>query len=78
MTDPGPNVTFDAFGDSTLNFTLRCYLPNMDNRLSTVNDLHAMIYRVLEEHSIEIAFPQQDIHIRSVPEELQLTGQSES
>ncbi|MFP6763312.1 MAG: mechanosensitive ion channel domain-containing protein, partial [Planctomycetaceae bacterium] len=24
MTDPGPNVTFDAFGDSTLNFTLRC------------------------------------------------------
>lgn len=78
MTDPGPNVTFDAFGDSTLNFTLRCYLPNMDHRLSTVNELHTTIYRVLEEHNIEIAFPQQDIHIRSVPGELALAARDES
>ena len=74
MTDPGPSVTFDTFGDSALNFTLRCYLPNMDNRLSTVNDLHATIYHLMAENDIEIAFPQQDIHIRSVPRELQLSG----
>jgi potassium-dependent mechanosensitive channel len=78
MADPGPSVTFDTFGDSTLNFTLRCYLPNMDNRLSTVNDLHAAIYRLLEENDIEIAFPQQDIHIRSVPRELQLAAPDET
>ena len=78
MTDPGPSVTFDTFGDSTLNFTLRCYLPNMDNRLSTVNDLHATIYRMMAENDIEIAFPQQDLHIRSMPPEVQLSGPATS
>lgn len=68
MDDPSPSVTFSEFGDSALTFVLRAYLPNMDNRLSTTHDLHAAIYQSLNEHDIEIAFPQQDIHIRSMPE----------
>lgn len=74
MTDPGPSVTFETFGDSSLNFTLRCYLPNMDNRLSAINDLHTAIYRLLADNNVEISFPQQDIHIRSMPPEVQLSG----
>jgi potassium efflux system protein len=70
MKDPSPSVAFDAFGDSALNFTLRAYLPDMDNRLSTTHALHTAIYETLNEHNIEIAFPQQDIHIRSMPESL--------
>jgi potassium efflux system protein len=66
LRDPAPNVTFESFGDSTLDFVLRCYLASMDVRLSTIHDLHAAIHRTLADHDIEIAFPQRDINVRSV------------
>ncbi|APZ91901.1 mechanosensitive ion channel domain-containing protein [Fuerstiella marisgermanici] len=67
LTDPAPVATFEGFGDSTLNLFLRCYLPNLDNRLATITDLHESIDRAFKVAGIEIAFPQQDLHIRSVP-----------
>ena len=66
MTDPGPNVTFEGFGDNTLNFVVRSYLPDLDNRLSVIDALHTNIDRAFREAEIEIAFPQQDLHLRSV------------
>jgi potassium-dependent mechanosensitive channel len=66
MSDPGPNVTFEAFGDNTLNFVVRTYLPDLDNRLSVIDALHTNIDRVFRNANIEIAFPQQDLHLRSV------------
>ncbi len=69
LPDPAPTVTFESFGDSALVFKLRCFLPDMQQRLETINDLHTQIYKSLNANGIEIAFPQQDIHIRSMPEE---------
>lgn len=66
MTDPGPNVTFEGFGDNTLNFVVRTYLPDLDNRLSVIDALHTNIDRAFRVAKIEIAFPQQDLHLRSV------------
>lgn len=66
LNDPGPNVTFEGFGDNTLNFVVRTYLPDLDNRLSVIDALHTNIDRAFREASIEIAFPQQDLHLRSV------------
>ena len=66
--DPSPSVTFGAFGDSTLDFTLRCYVPNIDNRLSVVHELHEAIHDRLGEAGIEIPFPQRDLNFRSVDE----------
>ncbi|MGB1128786.1 MAG: mechanosensitive ion channel domain-containing protein [Haloferula sp.] len=68
MEDPGPLVNFETFGDSTLNLSMRCYLPTMDNRLRTVTELNEEIDRRFKEAGIEIAFPQQDLHIRSMPD----------
>lgn len=68
LDDPGPLATFEGFGDSTLNFVLRAYLPNLENRLGVVHALHSEIDRRFNQAGIEIAFPQQDIHVRSVPE----------
>jgi potassium efflux system protein len=59
-------VTFEAFGDNTLNFVVRTYLPDLDNRLSVIDALHTNIDRAFREANIEIAFPQQDLHLRSV------------
>lgn len=61
-------ITFEEFGDSTLNFTIRCYLPGLENRLGAIHDLHMEIDRRFRAEGIEIAFPQRDLHVRSVPE----------
>ncbi len=70
MEDPGPMATFEGFDDSTLRLVLRCYLPNLDNRLSTITALHTAIDQAFAEAGIEISFPQQDIHVRTASPEL--------
>jgi potassium efflux system protein len=68
LEDPVPSVTFEQFGDSTLNFVVRCYLPQLDGRLGTIHELHTEIHARLHAAGIEIAFPQRDLHLRTVPE----------
>jgi len=67
LEDPVPSITFEEFGDSTLNYVIRCYIPQLDGRLGTINDLHAELHRQLNAAGIEIAFPQRDLHVRSLP-----------
>ena len=66
MDEPAPLVTFEQFADSALNFTLRCYLPEMDGRVVTISELNKAIDDRFKEAGLEIAFPQQDLHIRSI------------
>ncbi|MBU4400127.1 MAG: mechanosensitive ion channel, partial [Planctomycetes bacterium] len=66
LKDPPPHVVFDSFGASALNFVMRCYLPNLDNRLTVIHELHVAVDREFRAAGIEIAFPQQDVHIRSL------------
>jgi potassium efflux system protein len=65
LEDPAPLITFETFGDSTLNYTIRCYLSTLKTRLSTTHELNTAIHDRFAEEGIEIAFPQRDIHIRS-------------
>ena len=65
LDDPEPSVTFQEFADSTLNFVLRCYLPDMSDRLMVTHELHSNIHRQLQRAGIDIAFPQLDIHVHS-------------
>lgn len=66
LADPPPVVTFDNFGSSSLNFVLRCFLASLEHRLAVTHELHMEIDRAFRASGIEIAFPQQDVHIRSV------------
>ncbi|MBS0204093.1 MAG: mechanosensitive ion channel [Planctomycetes bacterium] len=68
LKDPPPHALFDEFGDSTLNFTLRVYLPSLDVFLSTRHEIHSGINAAFQKAGIEIAFPQRDLHIRSTVE----------
>jgi potassium-dependent mechanosensitive channel len=70
LKDPAPLVTFESFGDSSLNFVLRAYLPALDQRLNVISDLHASIHNELARAGIEIPFPQRDLHLKSWPAEL--------
>ncbi len=73
MEDPAPFVTFEGFGDSALNFVIRCYLPTLDKRLQTIHELHTSIDQAFRQAGIEIAFPQRDLHIRSIKDVVPLT-----
>ncbi|WP_205757936.1 mechanosensitive ion channel domain-containing protein [Lutibacter sp. HS1-25] len=61
-----PVVLFVNFADSTLNFELRVWAKNALDAMQVESDLRKEIDRRFREEKIEIAFPQRDLHIRSV------------
>jgi potassium efflux system protein len=66
LEDPAPLITFEGFGNDALTLVLRCYLQDMDYRLDTITALHQAIDDRFRAAGIGIAFPQRDLHIRSV------------
>lgn len=60
---PKPLVLFRSFGDSSLDFELRCFIKNIDSRLSVTSEINFAIDKAFREAAIEIPFPQRDIHI---------------
>jgi len=76
MEDPAPSACFEKFGESTLDIVLRCYLESLDERLQTINDLHTSINQEFKKTGIEIAFPQRDIHLRTIAKPIPDTGQA--
>jgi small-conductance mechanosensitive channel len=64
ISNPEPQVVFLAFGDSSLDFELRCFIPDALRRLIVSSELHFAVDAAFREAGIEIAFPQRDIHIR--------------
>jgi small-conductance mechanosensitive channel len=67
---PPPQVLFLSFGESSLDFELRVIVSDADDRMSVRSQLHQEIDRRFREANIEIAFPQQDIHLRSLDESI--------
>ena len=66
LQDPAPRVIFKGFGDSTLNFELRVFIPDLDSYAAIWHGVNKSIDNAFREADVEIAFPQQDIHVRSV------------
>lgn len=66
LQNPAPTVFFDAFGDSSLNFELGVWRKTEALRPRRIkSDLNFAINRKFRENSIEIPFPQRDLHIKS-------------
>ena len=67
LDDPGPDVIFLGFGDSSLDFELRVWTEDSLRTPQILkSNLYYAIFRAFSEGAIEIPFPQRDIHIRSV------------
>lgn len=66
LDSPKPDVIFDGFGDSALNFELRVYTRTHANKPRVLKSiLNYRIFKELADANIEIPFPQRDLHIRS-------------
>jgi small-conductance mechanosensitive channel len=63
---PKPLVYFSDFGDSALIFRLR-FWTDVDNCLSAETNVRFAIDRLFRERGLEIAFPQRDVHVRTLP-----------
>jgi len=63
-----PQVLFVSFGASSLDFELRVWVLAADYRRRAKSELHQEIEQRFREANIEIAFPQMDLHLRSVDE----------
>jgi potassium efflux system protein len=68
LDDPAPQALFLEFGDSTLNFEVRVFIPNIEHWMPVRHHLHLAITKAFRKADIEIAFPQRDLHIRSAGE----------
>jgi len=70
LADPPPSAMFLCFGASSLDFELRAFVTGFDDFLAVEHELHMAIDAAFREADISVAFPQQDIHIQSLPEGL--------
>jgi potassium efflux system protein len=70
LADPPPRVLFVGFGDSSLNFEARAYVGTIDHYLSTIDEITNAVDQEFRKAGIEIAFPQRDIHVRSIRDAL--------
>ncbi len=75
LRDPPPVVLFKEFGESSLDFELFVFINQLKHIMQVRNDLHRAIDEEFRKAGIEIAFPQRDIHIRSIKDALPLADQ---
>ena len=66
MDNPTPRTLFMGFGDSSLDFELRCWTGEFEKFRRISSDLVVGIEAALNEAGIVIPFPQRDLHIKTV------------
>jgi len=72
MQDPAPTVLFNEMGESSLDFRLLFWTTSFSKWLQIRSEVIFEIFDLLKENNIEIPFPQRDVHIRSIEEQLKI------
>jgi len=67
---PEPKVFFNDLGESSLDFRLLFWTSNFDDWIRIRSEIIFKVHDVLKENNIEIPFPQQDLHLRSVDQHI--------
>jgi len=68
VRNPEPRVRLRAFGTSSVDFELLCWIEAPAFKGLETHNLLKAIYKTFAEEGITIPFPQRDIHIVSQPE----------
>tara|TARA_R110001606_G_scaffold363430_3_gene517600 strand:- start:59289 stop:61754 length:2466 start_codon:yes stop_codon:yes gene_type:complete len=72
LSDPRPQIIFNGFGDSSLDFMLRAWVADNDEFTIIRSNIALAMNRALRKYNIEIPFPQRDLHLRSISPDLKL------
>jgi small-conductance mechanosensitive channel len=66
LQHPKPDVLFDQYGDSSLDFMLRVWTNQFSDTPKILkSELYYAIFEKFKEHSIEIPYPQRDLHLKA-------------
>lgn len=70
LSNPEPAALFITHGPSSLDFELRVFIPDIDDKMAVRSELNQAINSALEEAGITIPFPQRDLHLKTVSEDV--------
>jgi len=70
LKDPESSAIFTGFGESSIDFELRVWVSDISKRLKIKSDMGQAVDRYFREEGITIPFPQRDLHLRSIEEDL--------
>ena len=65
LDEPPAQVMFMNFGESSLDFELRCFTNDVISKVVIASELRFQIERALREKGIEIPFPQRVVHMNN-------------
>jgi small-conductance mechanosensitive channel len=65
LSNPGPEVWFMGFGDSSLNFELLVWTRHVREKFFTVSEINYGIDAIFRKRGVTIPFPQRDVHVKS-------------
>lgn len=65
LKTPEPEIWMIAFGSSSVDFDMLCWIANPREELRVRSELYYAAWWALKEHNIEIPFPQRDLHFKS-------------
>ena len=62
---PPPTVWLDAYGDSSVNFIIHCWIRDPEEGVGNIrSQVLKKLWWLLKENEIEIPFPQRDVNLR--------------
>ena len=76
LDEPAPRVIFHSFGNNSLDFELRLYLPSTEHMSKIRTRINTAIKREFDAAGIAIPFPQRDIRVEMVRPDAPETGPS--
>jgi potassium efflux system protein len=69
LLDPPPDVLCSGFGDSSIDYEVRFWAASYLEAITARSDLAVRVYDTLDQHGIEIPFPQRDVTLRKIEEQ---------
>jgi small-conductance mechanosensitive channel len=78
LQDPKPVCILTGLGDNAINLEARVWINDPQNGIASVkSDLFGGILQRFQDHGIEMPYPQQDVHLKSIPDAMLRTNPGE-
>jgi len=73
LSEPKPKCRLCEYGDSSVNLEIRVWIGDPENGIDNViTEVLLAVWNLFKEHNIEFPYPQQDVHLKSLPVGLSL------